>query len=343
MQSDVLIIGAGVFGVSLAYHLQKYNLKVVVLERENVAASHASGKNAGMFLQINRHPKLSEWAKRSRESWPEEIKRKIFKETGSYLVNREAPEHEKDLFQKVEVNGLPAVYTETDGLLDSGGYISELLRLTDKEKVKFVFKETVCKLEKESSCWKIEAASGKHYRATWLVNAAGAWINSFLDGNTSNLSVKAEAFARHLFIMQGFSENYMPAKDCGFYWEEREAWYVRLWDKTSRLVSICDKAPANPDTFIPSENILTELAAKLLKVLPEVASELSVAHSWYCFRTYAEDKLPIYGEDPRAAKLFWLAAFGGYGMSTSFAACADAARYIAGEKVEMPKEFLPRR
>ncbi|MCB0346448.1 MAG: FAD-binding oxidoreductase, partial [Bdellovibrionales bacterium] len=67
-QPEVVIIGAGILGISLAYHLARRGRTVVVLERESTYGAHASGKTAGMFRQLYRNPQLTEWAKRSRES-----------------------------------------------------------------------------------------------------------------------------------------------------------------------------------------------------------------------------------------------------------------------------------
>lgn len=338
MNTDVIIIGAGVFGTSLAYHLSLLGKKVIVLEREEVPATHASGKNAGMFRQLYHHKKLSDWAIRSRKSWPKEVTNDFFKETSSVIVNRSMPSHHSEYFTEVTYDNKPAIFTKTDGLIDSAGYVNSLFRLADKKNAKFLFRETVAEVKKQDSHWTICTESKKRFTAPWLVNAAGAWINKFLD---PNLQVLAKAFARHLFVVDGFEKNYMPEKDCGFFWEEAGAWYLRKWDVSSRLVSICDKEAANPDSFVPTEDLSERLANKLLSAIPSVAEDLKVSKSWHCFRTYTEDELPIWGEDPEAPGLFWLGAFGGYGMSTSFAATEDAARYINGENVEVVREFLP--
>ena len=44
--SDVLIIGGGIIGISIAYHLAKAKVKVVILEQDR-AGAHASRAAAG--------------------------------------------------------------------------------------------------------------------------------------------------------------------------------------------------------------------------------------------------------------------------------------------------------
>lgn len=51
MKSDIIIIGAGIVGLSTAYHLKKQNsaLKVIVLEKESKIALHQTGHNSGVI------------------------------------------------------------------------------------------------------------------------------------------------------------------------------------------------------------------------------------------------------------------------------------------------------
>ena len=51
MKTDFIIIGAGIVGLSTAYHLKKQNpaLKVIVLEKEINIALHQTGHNSGVI------------------------------------------------------------------------------------------------------------------------------------------------------------------------------------------------------------------------------------------------------------------------------------------------------
>ncbi len=352
-RADVLIIGAGVLGVSLAYHLGRMGHKVLVLEREFSYAHHSSGKNAGMMRQLYRHPQLTEWTKRSIRTWPEEAKRLAFRQEGSLIVGRTVPEHHQELFEQREVEiffegkkqWVPAVYCATDGLLDPNDHIATLYRLTNKENVTYHFSTEVFSVSWDGDFWRIEAGTQGEihfFEASWCVDAAGAWLNDFLSEKAPK-PVEAQPYARHLFVIEGWESGYMPEKGIGFYWEELRHWYMRLWEERRRLLSICDQTPAEPDAFVPDPDLDERVAEQLFDALPEEAEKLTLGRSWFCFRTYTEDRLPVWGEDPRYPHFFWLAAFGGFGMSTSFAAAEDAARYISGLDVEVAEEFLPKR
>ena len=51
MKYDAIIIGAGLVGLSTAYHYQLKNpqAKVLVLEKEHTVAQHQSGHNSGVI------------------------------------------------------------------------------------------------------------------------------------------------------------------------------------------------------------------------------------------------------------------------------------------------------
>lgn len=350
MQFDVAIIGGGVLGISAAYHLSRRGISVIVLEREASFGVHASGKNAGMIRQLYRHPKLTEWAARSIASWPDALREKAYRQTGSFVAGREVPGHHPEIFEqrRIRIEGAPpdsevdGVYSATDGLIDPHSYLSELYNLVDRRVCRFAFSTEVAGLEQDGGGWVVRTGGDESYRSRKVINAAGAWINELLSPGLSSSKQPVHPYSRHLFMIHGWPDRFRPCRDTGFFWDEINNWYLREWDAATRLVSVCDETPADPQTYVPDPAIGRNVAAKLLTALPEVAENLSIGRSWHCFRTYTADRLPIVGPDSHLEGLFWLAAFGGFGMSTSFAAAEDAAAFIAGEPVELEAAFLPR-
>ncbi|MFJ3522446.1 NAD(P)/FAD-dependent oxidoreductase [Pseudomonas sp. NPDC090203] len=69
-QSDVLVIGGGIHGLSTAFHLALRGVKVTVLEAD-YCARHASGVNAGGVRTLGRHTAEIPLALSSRELWHE--------------------------------------------------------------------------------------------------------------------------------------------------------------------------------------------------------------------------------------------------------------------------------
>lgn len=66
--ADVAIIGGGVTGCAVAYHLAKRGASVVLLEKSHLA-SESSGRNAGGVRQQGRHPAELPLAIRGRSLW----------------------------------------------------------------------------------------------------------------------------------------------------------------------------------------------------------------------------------------------------------------------------------
>ncbi|OYX60214.1 MAG: FAD-dependent oxidoreductase, partial [Sphingomonadales bacterium 32-64-17] len=55
-----------------------------------------------------------------------------------------------------------------------------------------------------------------------------------------------------------------------------------------------------------------------------------VEHKWAGLRSFAPDRLPVYGPDPRNPAFFWFAGQGGFGIQTAPAAARLAAQILLG-------------
>ncbi|RZL55986.1 MAG: FAD-binding oxidoreductase, partial [Sphingomonas sp.] len=56
----------------------------------------------------------------------------------------------------------------------------------------------------------------------------------------------------------------------------------------------------------------------------------AVERRWAGLRSFAPDRLPVYGFDPKVAGLFWCAGQGGFGIQTAPAGAAVAASLLLG-------------
>ena len=68
-------------------------------------------------------------------------------------------------------------------------------------------------------------------------------------------------------------------------------------------------------------------------------------HKWAGLRSFAPDRLPVYGFDARVPGLFWFAGQGGFGIQTAPAAAELALRLICDEAPGTvdPAPYSPRR
>src|SRR5204862_3175424 len=65
-----------------------------------------------------------------------------------------------------------------------------------------------------------------------------------------------------------------------------------------------------------------------------------VERSWAGLRTFAPDRLPVYGFDSTAPEFFWCAGQGGFGIQTSPAAARLAAAMLLGEAPDPMVEHI---
>lgn len=245
---DIVIIGAGVLGLSLCYHLSKKNKKVLLLEQEVRSGVHASGKNAGMFRHLNNNHQLTNWAEKSQKLWPRELA-EVVSINGSFIKSENITQDRKDLFEKKTIMLFDKkeefIYTRNDGTLNSLKYLEVLTALIDKENCHINFQEKVSNFNKIQNNWIIETVSEKQFETELLVIANGAWFDNFKFTEQQILQTEKKVFARHVFRLRLKDESYMPQANCGYFWDEEAKWYMRKEDGDKRLFSICDRELVN--------------------------------------------------------------------------------------------------
>ena len=109
-----------------------------------------------------------------------------------------------------------------------------------------------------------------------------------------------------------------------------EEWYVKP-DAGRLLCSPADETPCEPCDVQPDEFDVAICADRI-----ETAFDFPIRRiesRWAGLRSFAPDKTPVAGFDPRAPGFFWLAGQGGYGIQTAPALAALAAALIQGEGV----------
>ena len=97
----------------------------------------------------------------------------------------------------------------------------------------------------------------------------------------------------------------------------------RLW------LSPHDETPSVPCDAAPEEIDVASAIARLESVVDWQVKR--VEHKWAGLRSFAPDRLPLFGFDPDVPGFFWFAGQGGFGIQTAPAAARLAARLLLGE------------
>jgi D-arginine dehydrogenase len=120
----------------------------------------------------------------------------------------------------------------------------------------------------------------------------------------------------------------------GFYFKPESG---RLW------LSPHDETPSPPCDAAPEE-IDVALAIDRLREVPDWSVD-RVEHRWAGLRSFAPDRLPVYGFDSRRSGFFWFAGQGGFGIQTAPAAADLATELLLGRRggqIE-PEPYSPAR
>ena len=206
-QFDIIIIGAGAFGSSAAYHLSKTTKKVLVIDR--YSPPHAFGSSHGQTRIIREAyfedpiyvPMLREaytlWDKLERESGE-----KLFLKTGGLMLgNKESHviqgtlnsaqtyniEHEvldnqsiKNQFSSFNPDEeTMGVYEHNAGILFPEKCIKTTLGLAERNGVELKLNETVLSIQYNANSVEIITDKGS-YAAQKCIIAAGPWMNKLI-------------------------------------------------------------------------------------------------------------------------------------------------------------------
>ncbi|HEX9954214.1 MAG TPA: FAD-binding oxidoreductase, partial [Allosphingosinicella sp.] len=182
--------------------------------------------------------------------------------------------------------------------------------------------------KREGGRWQLETAAGA-VQAEVLVNAAGAWADPVARlAGVRPLGIRA--FRRTM--VQVRTEPLVPADlplvidALGRFYFKPEAG-GRLWlsphDETA--CDPCDCAPEELDLALAIDRLEKAVTWKVERV----------ERSWAGLRSFAPDRVPVYGFASGRRDFFWFAGQGGFGIQTAPAAARMGAALLMGAEPEI--------
>ena len=334
---DVAIVGAGIAGASLAAEVVPH-ARVLLLEAEERPGYHATGRSAAFWSETYGGPDVQPL---TTASGPLLRAGGFLDPLGSLHIGRDSERAQVDAFLAefagtgVELRAvdpretLPGlrpewmlgVYEPSCEYIDVGGlhgaYLAAVRRAGGVITVSAGLEAAV----REDGHWRLDTRAGR-FEADILVNAAGAWADR----------VAEIAGARPLGIqpyrrtMLQLRTDPAPPQGCphvahiggSFYFKPEAGGRLWLSPHDEIATDPCDAAPEELDIAIAIDRF-------------EQAVDWRVAaleHKWAGLRSFAPDRLPIYGFDPRIENFFWCAGQGGFGIQTAPAAAKLAAALL---------------
>lgn len=352
----VVVVGGGIAGLSAAFHLAG-SAEVTLVEREPVVAAHSSGRNAAIFRHLEGGTGAVPLAVRA-SALLDALLPGWKRPTGALYVAHEPGEveHLEDLGRRHEVahrradgtaaERVPALAggvcdrvldVPGDGVIDIHGVTTALARGAARRGAVVrtgLGAERV--LAEGGRVRGVVLESGERLDADVVVNAAGAWAEGL--GATCGAPLPLDPRRRHLVILDPEAR---PDAEAPVVWRVDEGIYVRP-ESGGVLASPCDEASWAPGIPPTDPEALVRLGERMGRFAPVLASA-SVRRAWACLRTFAPDRDPVIGADPRLTGLFWIAGLGGRGMTVGLAAGDLLAAAVAGRTDPLLADLAPAR
>jgi D-arginine dehydrogenase len=346
-QASIIVIGGGVAGLASAWQLSELGVKdILLLEAEPLLATHASGRNAAIFLPLEESLSAVWLAARSRDLLDARLGTSWLWAQGITLVSADEDALDElrfaarrfGVFHERRVHGplqaaLPilregavryGVHLPLGGVIDVHHVLSSLQRFAQRNGVRIERGVRVRSIASRSG--RVEGVvceDGRSIQCERVVIAAGAWAARL--GREAGAALKLTPLRRHLVQLAGDD---LPGWQTPTVWRVDEPVYFRP-EAGGILASPCDETPWEPCVPPTDPSALEVLADKLTELAPRLA-HARVQRAWACLRTFADDRELAIGEDPRLRNLYWLAGLGGRGMSCGVAAGELLARTMLG-------------
>ncbi len=348
-QVDVLVVGAGIAGASIAYFLAPH-VRVVVLERESHPGYHSTGRSAALFSETYGTPQVRALSRASRAFLQKPpagfAELPILSPRGALMVGgpgdgarleaeleamrRIVPEVRRVAARDV-LAAVPVLRPEAigDAILEPGACDIDVhvlhqgfLRGMKARGGTLACDAGVDAIERDAGGWTVHAG-GRAWRAAILVDAAGAWADVLARlAGVRPIGLQPKRRTAFTFAPPGG----VDVRRWPMFLALDESWYVKP-DAGVLLGS-----PANADPVEPHDVQAEELDVAIAIDRIQAATTMTIRRPirvWAGLRSFVADGDLVGGPAPDAPSFVWTAAQGGYGIQTCAAmgeACAALAR-----------------
>ena len=338
---DIAVIGAGMAGASLAAECAPF-ASVVVLEAEAQPGYHTTGRSAAFWEECYGGPQI---VPLTLASGPFLQDHGFLSPRGALYIAQDGDAALLDAFERrfadtgatfsrLDRAGLRvrlpdaqpgwtgAIWQPDCADIDVAGLHGHYLTRLRRADAQVRCSAPLQAARYVDDGWVLRTGDGQELRSRLLVNAAGAWADP-----VAALCGVAPSGIQPLrrTVVQLRSEPAPPTDlplvlgiDGSFYFKPEAG--GRIW------LSPHDETPSPPVDAAPEEIDIARAIARFGDVLDWQVE--AVERKWAGLRSFAPDRLPVIGFDPRARGFFWFAGQGGWGIQTAPAAARLAAQLL---------------
>lgn len=354
---DFAIVGAGIAGASLAAGLAGHG-RVLLIEAEDRPGYHSTGRSAAFWTESYGGPMVQPL---TTASGPYLHEHGFLAPRGALTLARGSELAELEAFAQtfaalgVRIDRLDraALEARLPGLaaqwaaavhepdccdIDVAGLHQHWLAEARRGGVELRCNARLGSAQRDADGWQLLLEDGAAVRSRVLVNAAGAWADvAAQSAGVPGIGIRpyrrtvaqlrmGVPVPADLPLVLGIDELFYFKPEAG-----------RLW------LSPHDETPSEPCDAAPEE-LDVALAIDRFEAVVDWPIE-RIEHKWAGLRSFAPDRLPVYGFDPVAEGFFWFAGQGGFGIQTAPAAADLALRLLLGQGAGTvdPAPYLPAR
>ncbi|WP_315759842.1 FAD-dependent oxidoreductase [Sphingomonas sp. Y38-1Y] len=343
---DIAVVGGGIAGASVAAEVAPH-ARVLLLEAEDQPGYHATGRSAAFWSETYGGPGVQPLTTASGPILldpPVELGGEPFlKPRGELYIGREDDTAALDAFvadfaetgvvlERVDPHGyvpglrpewVQAVYEPTCRDIDVGRLHGAYLALARRRGVRIETRARLIAARREGSGWSIETTAGL-FGAGVIVNAGGAWADRV--AAASGVAPIGIAPLRRTMVQLRVDPPMAP--DAPLVRDGADRFYFKPETGGRVWLTPYDEVPDEPRDVSPEE-IDVAIAVDRFQGVVDWRVE-AVERRWAGLRSFAPDRLPVYGFDPAHQGFFWFAGQGGFGIQTAPAAAALAASLLTG-------------
>jgi len=340
---DIVIVGAGMAGASLAAAIGR-RAGVLLLEAEEHPGYHATGRSAAFWTESYGGPGVQPL---TTASGPVLRTLGVLTPRGALTLGRAGQEPEVEAFAaryaaagvEMHLLGRAEIAARIPGLrggwtsgalepstcdIDVAALHQHYLAAAARDGAALWCRAGLAGAERMAAGWILALTDGRRVEAGVLVNAAGAWA----DPVARVAGLEPLGIAPYRRTIAQLSLDVPPPDDLPLVLDVGGSFYFkpesgRLW------LSPHDETPSAPCDAAPEEIDVALAIDRLEQVVDWTV--LRLEHRWAGLRSFAPDRLPVYGFAPRDRAFFWFAGQGGFGIQTAPAAADLGARLLLGE------------
>lgn len=339
---DVIIVGGGIAGASLGAEIAA-SVRTLIIEAEDHCGYHSTGRSAAFYLESYGGAEVAKLSRASRsflDSPPPGFSEHGFLRTRGdlHLTRGELPHLpagiEARIVERAELERvLPGIKPQWRRALfepgcadiDAGGLHGAYLRRFRRDGGQLVTRAKLRSATRREGAWHITLEDGSTLDAATIVIAAGAWADEV--ARACGLAPLDIAPKRRTMVQLRVGRGGL--KDLPLVDDAEGTFYFKGEGEKSLWLSPHDEIPSGPCDAAPEEIDIATAIERFTNVVDWPVER--VERSWAGLRSFAPDRLPVYGFDADAPGIFWCVGQGGFGIQTSPAAAWLAASLLLGE------------